>query len=192
MLFALFYYYIMILELTSNLPPSVNHYLGHKIIKGRIVTYASNEAKKYKKDFSEYVISEIEKQGWNLIPNKYQHFYVDMDFYFDRIDKDAGNYDKCLLDAITETKKIWLDDNVVCPRVNKVLYDTKNPRIELKIYPVEYIGIFDNVEDLEQFKRSNCNVCCKDKCSIIDNALMGKITSDIVQKKCQKLKNNHE
>ena len=72
--------------------------------------YKTAEAKKYQKQFKQYVISEIKKQNWNLPVNKTQHFYIDCDYYFDRIDKDSSNYDKCLLDAITETQKIWLDE----------------------------------------------------------------------------------
>lgn len=177
------------LKIVSPIPPSVNHYKGYRLFGRKIVTYTTEEAKKYMSDFTEYVIKEVDKQGWSLQPNKYQHFYVDMDFYFDRIDKDAGNYDKCLLDAITNTQKIWLDDNVVCPRVNRVLYDRENPRIEIKIYPVDYIGIFSDSDDLRKFKENNCDKCSKNKCAVLDAAIIGRLSSDIIDGTCQKIKN---
>ena len=122
------------LHLISPIPPSVNHYMGIRSIikngKPMAMTYKTPEAVKYQKDFAAYVRREVQKQGWDVKPNKTQHWYVDAWFYFNRIDMDAANYDKCLLDAITDTQLIWLDDNVVCERVQKVLYDSQNPRIE--------------------------------------------------------------
>ena len=116
------------------------------------MSYKTTEATKYQKNFAEYVKQEINIQGWDLTPNKEQHFYVDCVFYFDRTDRDCNNYFKCMLDAITDTQSIWIDDNVVCERVNSIYYDSKNPRIELHIYPVDYIGIFDNISQLEKFE----------------------------------------
>ena len=153
--------------------------------------YKTAEAKKYQKQFKQYVSSEIKKQNWNLPVNKTQHFYIDCDYYFDRIDKDSSNYDKCLLDAITETQKIWVDDNVALVRVQKVYYDKNNPRIELTIRPVDYIGIFNNVSHLENFK--NKCICCKryrnGKCSILIKAIEGRIQQEIENNICLKFEN---
>lgn len=154
------------------------------------MSYKTKEAKKYQKDFIEYVKKEVKNQNYTLKPNKTQHFYVDTVFYFDRIDKDSNNYYKCMLDAITETQLIWEDDNVVCERVNRIYYDSKNPRVELTIYPVDYIGIFDNKEQLENFE-SNCNKCKKYKrnCSILQKAKEGRIQEEINDFRCNKFKN---
>lgn len=144
------------------------------------MSYKTSEATKYQKNFSNYVKEEVKKQGYNLKPNKLQHFYIDAVFYFDRIDKDPNNYWKCMLDAITDTGLIWIDDNVTCERVQRIYYDSKNPRIELEIYPVDYIGVFDNVAQLEEFE-TNCIGCKRYKrnCSILKKAKEGKIQEEI-------------
>ena len=177
----------MKLKLISPMPPSVNHYLKHTSKGGHLHVYVTAEGKKYKSDFAAYVKSEIIKQGWDFPINKYQHFYVDMVFYFNRIDMDASNYDKCLLDAITDTQLIWVDDNVVVPRVNRIYYTKDDPYIELEIYPVEYIGIFDNLSQLNNFE-AKCMTCNRynRNCSIFARACLGFVQEDIVNNKCAK------
>lgn len=179
--------------LTSPMPPSVNHYTAIRAItkngKPMAILYETSEAKKYKEDFSKYVVEELRKQNWNFPVNKTQHFYVDCVFYFDRIDRDPNNYFKCMLDAITETQNIWVDDNVVCERVNRIYYDAKEPRIEMAIYPVEYIGIFDNQEELKSFEE-RCSTCkrCNNNCSIHKKAIEGRIQDEIINGVCSKYK----
>lgn len=182
------------LKLTSPIPPSVNHYLGWRaVMKGKVpivMSYQTLDSQKYKKEFGKYVEQEVKKQNWKKIDNKFQHYYVDCIFYFDRIDKDCNNYFKCLLDCITDTKLIWDDDNVVCERVNKIFYDSKNSRIELEIYPVDYIGIFNNHAELENFT-SNCSNCIKyknRKCNILNKAIEGRIQEEISNNICTKFK----
>lgn len=185
------------LYLTSPIPPSVNHYLGYRAIikngKSMATSYKTSEAKKYQKEFENYIRNQVKEQNWNLTPNEQQHFYVDAIFYFDRIDKDPNNYFKCSLDAITETGLIWLDDNVVCERVQRIYYDSKNPRLELDIYPVDYIGIFNDISQLEQFE-TNCIGCNRYKrnCSILHSAIEGRIQDDIVDFQCLKYKKQNK
>lgn len=181
------------LYLTSPIPPSVNHYLSYRAIikngKPMAMSYKTSEAVKYQKRFTEYVRQEVIKQNWNTDLNKNQHYYVDCDFYFDRTDRDCNNYFKCMLDAITDTRSVWYDDNIVCERVNHIYYDNKNPRIELHIYPVDYIGIFKNISQLESFE-NNCFGCSKykRKCSVLQKAKEGRIQSEIENLVCSKYK----
>jgi len=181
------------LNLKSPIPVSVNHYIKPRAFiahgKPQVTLYETAEAKKYKKDFIKYIQEQVKLQGWDLIPNKTQHFYIDCVFYFDRIDKDANNYFKLLLDSITETQLIWLDDNVTCERVNGIFYDSKNPHINITIYPVDYVGIFPTVNQLEEFK-SNCIACkrYKNNCSILNKAIEGRIQEEINDLACDKFK----
>lgn len=187
-----------ILKLITPIPVSVNHYLKPRAFlihgKPQISMYETAEAKAYKKYFSQYVKDEISKQDYTLTPNKHQHFYIDCVFYFNRIDMDANNYFKILLDAITDTQLIWLDDNVTCERVQAIYYDNKNPRIEITIYPVDYIGIFDNNERLIDFEFRCCT--CKrwnnKRCSIYKKALEGRIQNEINDFICTKYKKKKE
>lgn len=153
------------------------------------MSYKTPEAVRYQTDFIEYVKQEAEKQGWNFNRDKSQHFYVDAVFYFDRKDKDPSNYWKILLDAITDTQLVWVDDNVVCERVQRIYYDSNNPRIELDIYPVDYIGVFDNASQLDKFE-SNCIGCMRynRNCSILQKAKEGRIQTEVADGVCSKYK----
>ena len=180
-----------VLRLTSPIPPSVNHYLSYRAImrggKPLAMSYKTREATRYQQDFIKYVRQQVFAQKWRPLRDKYHHYYVDTVFYFPRIDMDANNYFKCMLDAITETGLIWLDDNVVCERVQQICYDSKNPRIDLTIYPVDYVGIFDNVPQMEAFE-SICVGCSRYKrnCSVLNNAKDGKVQEEIKDGTCAK------
>ena len=181
------------LRLTSPIPCSVNHYLGTRAIikngKPMAMVYETGDAKKYKKEFCEYIKEQVKIQNWIMSDNKTQHIYCDCVFYFDRTDKDCNNYFKLLLDSITESECVWIDDNVVCERVNRIYYDSLNPRIELTIYPVEYIGIFNNMDELNCFE-NKCKTCHRYKrnCSILKKAKEGRIQEEICCLECKKYK----
>ena len=181
------------LKLISSIPPTVNHYMNYRVGKmgGRnvVIPYPSKETKDYKKQFIPYVQNEAQKQGWEIDYTGLQHYYVDWVIYFDRVDKDAANLDKVLIDSITEAKCVWVDDNVVCNRVNHIYYDSRNPRIELTITPVDYIGIFDNQQQLDEFE-GKCKTCSRYKrnCSILKNAKSGRIQEEINSFVCNKFK----
>lgn len=153
------------------------------------MSYKTNEAKKYQHDFTEYVKEQVKLQGWEKSDNTYQHYYMDTIFYFPRIDMDANNYYKCLADAITDSGVVWNDDNQLCERVQRIYYDSENPRIELIIYPVDYIGVFDNASQLEEFE-SRCIGCNRYKrnCSLLKKAKEGRIQSEIQDGICAKYK----
>ena len=186
-----------ILKLTSCIPPSVNHYLAYRAImnNGRPqgTSYKTKEAKKYQAKFKEYVKDQVEAQNWDTDKDKYQHYYVDAFFYFPRTDMDANNYWKVLLDAITDTGLIWQDDNVVCERVQGIWYDSENPRIELEIKPVDYIGVFNNASQMEAFK-SICIGCTRYKrnCSILRQAMRGNVQPYIKNGVCTKMHKRKE
>lgn len=185
------------LYLTSPMCPSVNHYLAYRGImkngKPMAVSYCTNEANSYKKWLVGYIHDEVKRQNWPLTPNKYQHFYVDTVFYFPRSDMDASNYFKVMLDAITDSHLIWLDDNVACERVQAIYYDIANPRIEICISPVDYIGVFSNAPQLELFE-SKCAECTRSarNCSLLRKAKEGKIQPEIVDGVCSEFKQKKE
>lgn len=182
-----------VLKLTITDFVSVNHYLAYRAIvkngKPMAMSYKTQEAKDFQKKFEKHIKEQVSIQGWITDLNPFQHYYVDTYFYFPRIDMDANNYYKCSFDTITDTKLIWTDDNVACERVQRVLYDSSNPRIELEIYPVDYIGIFDNKEQLDCFE-DKCKTCNRYKrnCSILKKAKEGRIQEEICDLKCNKYK----
>lgn len=181
------------LYLVSPICPSVNHYMDYRVakVKGKnvVMPYPSKETKDYKKKFIPYVKQEAKKQNWEMDMTGLQHYYVYWTVYFDRIDKDAANLEKVLIDSITESKAVWIDDNVICNRVDRIYYDSKNPRIEIIIKPVDYIGIFNNKSDLDRFE-NKCRTCSRygRNCSILKNAKTGRIQEEIVGYECSSYK----
>ena len=181
------------LKLVSPICPSNNHYLNYRVIKkGRaniVSPYPSKETKEYKKYFIPYVQEEAKKQGWEMDYTGLQHYYVDWNVYFPRVDMDASNYDKVLADSITESGVVWLDDNVVCNRIKHIYYDSKNPRFEITVYATDYIGIFNDKDELNKFE-DKCKTCSRYKrnCSILKNAKTGRIQEEIVSLNCLKYK----
>lgn len=153
------------------------------------MVYETKEAKEYKKKFKKTIEEQVKAQNWNIEVNDTQHFYVDAVFYFDRMDKDCANYEKCLGDTITDSKLIWKDDNVSLFRPQRIYYDSENPRIELTIYPVDYIGIFEDISQLEEFE-SRCIGCNRYKrnCSLLAKAKRGYIQLEIHDGNCEKYK----
>lgn len=183
------------LKLVSPIPPSVNHYLSYRAImrngKPLAMSYKTREATKYQQEFIKYVRKEVFNQKWKPNRDKFQHYYIDADFYFPRIDMDCNNYWKCMFDAITETGLVWIDDNVTCERVNHIYYDSENPRIELTIRPTDYIGVFENASQMEAFE-AICVGCKRYKrnCSVLQKAKEGRIQREIVDGVCTKYAEN--
>jgi len=185
---------IQILKLVSPIPPSVNHYLAYRAImkngKPMAMSYKTADAVKYQKNFTQYVKEQAKLQNWIMSENKFQHYYMDCKFFFPRIDMDANNYFKCMADSISESNSVWIDDVQLCERVQSINYTSDNPRIELEIRQVDYIGIFNDISQLDDFK-SNCIQCkrYKDgKCSIFVKACEGRIQEEIVDLVCIKHK----
>lgn len=180
------------LQLTSPIPPSVNHYLAYRVIKkfGKYIaqSYVTSETKKYKAEFLPYIQSEAKKQGWEYLGNSKQ-IIVECTFYFPRIDMDTNNQFKVMFDTITDSHVVWKDDNLACERVNRIYYDAQNPRIELDIYESDFIGIFDSENDYINFVQrcKNCRRYTRN-CSILNKSINGKIVDEVTEKYCKKFK----
>lgn len=144
------------------------------------IPYKTAEAVAYQKEFKKRIYTAVEEQNWTTTADVKQHFYVDAIFYFPRTRMDSNNYWKCMLDAITETKLIWSDDNVVCERTQAIYYDSQNPRVELTIHPVDYVGVFKNSSQLLDFENRcfGCNRFARN-CKILKQAIDGRIQEEI-------------
>lgn len=184
---------MQVLKLTVTDFISVNHYLAYRayIKNGRpmAMSYKTQEAVRFQKEFTEYVKEQAKVQNWIMDFNPMQHYYVDAVFYFPRIDMDTNNYYKVSFDAITDSGVVWLDDNMACERVQKVMYDSENPRIELTIYKTDFTGIFDTVQEQEEFE-DKCRTCKRYKrnCSILRKAKEGRVQDVISNLTCSNYK----
>ena len=156
----------------------------------QVTMYETKLAKDYKKKFIKYIKEQVSLSKWEMSDNKFQKYYVDCTFFFPRIDMDSNNTYKLMLDSITESECVWLDDTQACERTQGIFYDVNNPRVELKISPVDFVGIFPTVEQLEKFE-SNCITCSRYKdgrCSIYIKSIEGRIIEEVVGFECSKFK----
>ena len=101
--------------------------------------------------------------------------------FFDRIDKDSNNYFKCPCDVANEI--IYHDDRTIIVRVNRVYYTYNEqvpPHFEYELYPVEYIGIWNDYQEYALFI-SKCQSCTNYKegnCGRLKDFMAYKITKD--------------
>lgn len=144
------------------------------------VQYKTSDTTSFQKEFSRILSDAVLNQGWKPPTEEGKHFYVDATFYFPRTRMDSNNYWKVLLDTITDTKLIWTDDDVVCERTQGIFYDKLNPRIELVIHPVKYIGVFEDSLHLEDFE-AKCVGCVRHtrNCKILRQAKEGRVQPEL-------------
>lgn len=149
--------------------------------------YLKKEGKDYKKRMIKYIQEEVKKQDWVKVEN--QFLYMDEFVYMNSKGRDSDNLKKLQQDSISESGVVWTDDTWCLPRTQRILIDKNNPRIEVIITPCEFIGIFDNYEQLQQFK-IKCETCGRYKrnCSILNKALDGRIQQEIIDMVCGKYK----
>ena len=122
-----------VIRLKLPFPPSTNHYLRSRVIKGAkpiSMTYVSKVGKQFQKDVRDSVIEQIGLQHIRIVER------VSLEITFHR--KDARSYDisnfvKSTEDALTKAG-VWLDDE----QVDRILLirgaiDRTNPRAEVTI-----------------------------------------------------------
>jgi Holliday junction resolvase RusA-like endonuclease len=138
----------------DSTPISVNNYLKPSaVVKGGrafVHLYETKESKDWKKRFIAYLKREIKKQKWDVEQTKFGHWILECYFVQSRTNQDSHNYFKILCDSLTDAGVINDDKNILV-QVKRVLYDSKNPRFYAVLRPAEYIGIFNNKEEYEQF-----------------------------------------
>lgn len=175
---------------------SVNHYMNYRVQGKIVMVYKPKTTKDFEKRFGEYIKQEIVKQGW-VRPPKDKLIIIDSTFYFPRIDMDAQNYFKTICDVGTQSG-IWEDDNITMERVNRIYYDSKNPRIEFDIYESDFIGVFSSQNEYIEFKKENCDKCkkksdgSKGSCTILKQLLENRIIDNVCELEgkwtCNKIK----
>ncbi len=170
----------MKLELKISLPPSVNNYQNYRVRRYgkhfKVEAYPSEDTELFYHKNIKYIKKEITTQRWQTpLPNEY--VVVEATMYLSRAGSDADNYFKCSLDAL-EKSDVVVNDTYIIPRVKNVFIDKDNPRIELKIYVSEKIGVFDSEENMNEFVKNNCDKCCrrrKSQCIIFRGLLENRV-----------------
>lgn len=175
----------MQLNLTLDLPPSVNEYLGYKVIymNSRAIPkpYETKKAKDYKKHVATVVKRELKKQDWKF-EGKDKYIDVHIVYYMNKKRKDADNLGKVLFDALMECG-VYPDDDILIPKVDDVYIDKYNPRVEVRLTVSDKEGIFKNEVHKSQFIKTNCSQCkkyyYKRQCSVLNKALENRIEPEI-------------
>ena len=171
------------------MPPSVNHYMSSRVVtvgKGKyskniIQNFPSKEYTRFKKVFKPYLEKIVKEFDWDTAPTKDKHYYMDVEIFFDRTDKDPSNYWKCLLDVGNEI--IYVDDRTIVPRVHRVYYTYNEqvpPHIKCTLMPVPYIGIWDSEDEYKEFIAlcESCRVYKNGDCGRLKKYLDYKILDD--------------
>jgi len=178
----------MYLELILPLPTSlnklyINQYSYNPKKKMRVPTgkrILSKDGQKKKSEIRSEAKVQIESQDtWNFDFTKDGYIYQDIIIYFPRRGSDPDNILKLLNDSLEGI--VFDNDSRVLSRIQKVMYDTSNPRVSITYKPVSYIGIFDSKENVDDFE-SVCKTCSryrKGSCSILKDSLNGTIRDEV-------------
>lgn len=179
----------MELKLTLPVPTSinalyVNQYAYNPRSRKREPTGAkilSKEGENCKKLIQFQAKEQLSQQEWNYewTEDKNNFLYQDAIIYFSRRGRDADNISKLLNDSLE--KIIYENDSRILPRTQKILYDTVNPRIELTLTPVDYVGVFESksVADAFEDKCKECTRYLEGRCSILVDSLAAKVREEI-------------
>lgn len=171
----------MKLNLTLPIPTSLNKlYVNKSAFNPKTRKYVltgqrilSKEGTKSKNEIQAEARVQMQGQDWDYDYTLEGYCYLDTVIYFQRRGTDDNNIYKLLCDAL---EKICYDnDSRILIRTQRIMYSTHNPRVEVKITPVEYVGVFDNLEALYAFE-DNCKNCSryrKGSCSILKDSVAG-------------------
>lgn len=183
----------MQLKLTLPLPTSINdlyinQYGWNPKTRSRIPTgkrIMSKEGEQVKEAIQKAAREQLATQEWEYDYTYENYLYMDAVIYFNRQGRDDSNIFKLNNDALE--KIVYDNDSRLLCRTQKIYYDKVNPRLELTFTPVEYIGIFDTIEILNEFE-DKCKTCKRYKrnCSILKAAKEGRIQDEIVDLVCSK------
>lgn len=174
----------------------VNQFIWDNSIRRRVPSGAkilSKAGEKSKNDIQHLAREQMKGQEWDYIwtENKNNFLYLDIVIYFGRRGRDSDNILKLLFDSLE--KIVYDNDSRILPRIQMVLYDTENPRIEVVFSNVDYIGIFNDIDKANEFK-DNCETCTRylnARCSILVDSLAATVreeVGDINNPICQKYK----
>lgn len=185
---------ILKLKLVLPLPVSINNLYINQFsynpkTRSRTPTgkrIMSAEGKKVKQQIISETKKQMKTQVWEYELTKSTYLYLDTYIYMNRLGRDDNNIYKLLNDSLE--KIVYDNDSRILTRTQKILIDSENPRVEVELRQVDYIGIFENEELLHKFE-NKCMGCKRYKrnCSILSKAKEGRIQEDINEKlECSK------
>lgn len=187
----------MKLQLTLPVPTSLNklyisEYKWNPVKRMRTPTgrrILSPEGVKSKNSIQAEARVQMKGQWWDYEWTKTNYIYLDTVIYFARKGTDDNNIYKLLCDALESI--CYDNDSRVLIRTQKIMYDTKNPRVEVTMKPVDYVGVFDSIGEASEFEL-NCKTCSRylnGRCSILNDSLDFRVREELdANRKCSSYK----
>lgn len=122
--------------------------------------------------------------NWDYEWTKENYVYQDAFIVFARRGSDDNNIYKLLNDSLEGI--VYDNDSRVLVRTQQIVYDSKNPRVEIEISPVDYKGIFKDLGDYSLFigrckfeEKKGCSKFRNGSCSILKDSVNGTIRKEI-------------
>ena len=168
---------------TTPLPPSVNDYLGYKVLwrnkKAVVFPYKKEKALKFNKLVKDKLSKLVKETGWEEA-DEYTYVVCKVKVYLEKKRQDSDNLFKVLLDSINSVEGLLYDDSMIIPYVEDVKIDSKNPRLEVELYLADKIGVF-NRDQHSEFIKKNCSNCTRFKrnCGLLKDSVHNKVKEEI-------------
>ncbi|GAA0071778.1 hypothetical protein UT300003_33030 [Clostridium sardiniense] len=171
------------IQFTTPLPPSVNDYLGYRVVwkngKAIVFPYKKQEALNFMKLVANKLDKFIKEDKWKETDEN-TYVICEVDVFLNKKRRDSDNLFKVLLDSINAVEGLLYDDSLIIPRVNNVAVDVNNPRLEVILRVANKVGVF-TLEEYKAFLKNNCTECTRYKrnCSLLKACVENKIKKEI-------------
>lgn len=123
---------------------------------------------------------QMKGQDWDFDWTRDHYVYQDAIIYFTRRGSDDNNIYKLLNDSLEGIT--YENDSRVLVRTQRIVYDSKNPRVEVTLTPVDFIGIFEDRMAYDVFTYDFCSKCTRYRngsCSILKDSIAGTVREEI-------------
>lgn len=141
----------------------------------------SKEGEKCKEEIQRLAKEQMKDSKWDFkwTEDKNNFLYQDAVIYFSRRGRDDNNVYKLLNDSLEGIS--YDNDSRVLVRTQKIMFDKENPRIELTLTPVDYVGVFESKEEALEFEERcyDCRRYLDGRCSILTASLSGEIKPEV-------------
>lgn len=180
------------LKFTIPVPPSVNAlYTNQAFYNPKTKSYQptgkrilTKDGKIAKNRISSEAKMAVVNSDWNMEDIGDNMLYMDTIIFFNRRGRDADNIYKAIQDSMQGI--VYNNDSQVLARTQKIMFDKNNPRVEVTIYPVSFVGIFNDEEGKDDFiarcefdEKNGCSKFRNGKCSILKDCLSGTVREEI-------------
>lgn len=139
----------------------------------------SKAGTKRKEEIATQAKQQMKSQEWDYEWTKENFVYQDAVIHFARRGSDDNNIYKLLNDTLEGIA--YDNDSRVLVRTQRIVYDSKNPRVEVTLTPVDFVGIFKNQKEADEFNDRclDCSRYLNGRCSILVDSMIGTVREEI-------------